>query len=220
MRPSPPERVADYRRRGWWRGETVDALFRQAVAARPGSEALADAPNRRDLVGTAPQRLTYAQVDARVDAMAHALAGLGVRRGDVVATQLPNLVEGVMAFLACARMGAILSPVAMAYRGHELRQILPKVEPKVYLTVGAFHGFDHAAMLLQLQAEGGIDAQVVTLGAAAPAGAHALDQLMAAVLTVDSLFLAAFSLFALLAVTTFVSMEMKRSLAEAAGRAR
>lgn len=44
--------------------------------------------------------------------------------------------------------------------------------------------------------------------------------LMAAVLTVDSLFLAAFSLFALLAVTTFVSMEMKRSWAEAVGRAR
>lgn len=44
--------------------------------------------------------------------------------------------------------------------------------------------------------------------------------LMAAVLTVDSLFLAAFSLFALLAVTTFVSMEMKRSWSEAAGRAR
>jgi transglutaminase-like putative cysteine protease len=43
--------------------------------------------------------------------------------------------------------------------------------------------------------------------------------LMAAVLTVDSLFLAAFSLFALLAVTTFVSMEMKRSWAEATGRA-
>lgn len=179
MRPSPPERVADYRRRGWWRGETVDALFRKAAAERPDSEALADAPNRPDLVGTAPQRLTYAQVDARVDAMAHALAGLGVRRGDVVATQLPNLVEGVLAFLACARMGAILSPVAMAYRGHELRQILPKVEPKVYLTVGAFHGFEHAAMLLQLRAEGGTDAQVVTLGAAAPAGAHALDPLMA-----------------------------------------
>ena len=44
--------------------------------------------------------------------------------------------------------------------------------------------------------------------------------LMAAVLTVDSLFLAAFSLFALLAVTTFVSMEMKRSWGEATGRAR
>lgn len=179
MRPSPPERVAEYRRRGWWKGQTVDALFRAAVAARPDEEALVDAPNRQALVGTAQQRLTFAQVDARVDAMAHAFAALGVARGDVVATQLPNLVEGVVAFLACARMGAILSPVAMAYRGHELRQILPTVEPKVYLTVGAFHGCDHAAMLLDLKAAGETNVQVVSLGDDAPSGAHVLHQLTA-----------------------------------------
>ncbi len=180
LRPSPPERVADYRRRGWWRGQTVDALFRQAVAARASSEALVDAPNRQALVGTAPQRLTYAEVDARVDAMAHGFAALGVGRGDVVTTQLPNLVEGVLTFLACARMGAILSPVAMAYRGHELRQILPTVEPKLHLTVAEFHGFDHAAMVLDLKAEGVTAAEVVLLGDAAPAGAHALESLIAA----------------------------------------
>ncbi len=179
MRPSPPERVAEYRRRGWWKGQTVDALFRAAVAARPNEEALVDAPNRQALVGSAQQRLTFAQVDARVDAMAHAFAALGVGRGDVVATQLPNLVEGVVAFLACARMGAILSPVAMAYRGHELRQILPTVEPKVYLTVGAFHGCDHAAMLLDLKAAGETNVQVVSLGDEAPDGAHVLHQLTA-----------------------------------------
>lgn len=180
MRPSPPERVADYRRRGWWRGETVETLFRRAVAAQGPSEALIDAPNRAALVGTPPQRLTYAQVDARVDALCHVFAGLGVGRGDVVATQLPNLVEGVLAFLACARMGAILSPVAMAYRGHELRQILPTVEPKVYLTVGEFHGCDHAALLMDLKREGVTPVEVISLGATAPAGAHALDALIAA----------------------------------------
>ena len=177
MHPSPPERVAEYRRKGWWQGQTVDAVFRKAVAARPAEEALVDAPNRHALVGTPPRRLTYAEVDAAVDAMAHAFAALGVRRGDVVATQLPNLVEGVMAFLACARMGAILSPVAMAYRGHELRQILSIVAPKAYLTVGAFHGYDHVALLLELKAEGLTDSAVVSLGDA-PAGAHALERLM------------------------------------------
>jgi acyl-CoA synthetase (AMP-forming)/AMP-acid ligase II len=180
LRPSPPERVADYRRRGWWRGETVDALFRKAVAARPDAEALVDAPNRDTLVGTPPQRLTYAEADAQVDALAWALKDLGVGRGDVVATQLPNLVEGVLAFLACARMGAILSPVAMAYRGHELRQILPTVKPKACLTVGAFHGCDHAAMLLELKREGLIGAEVIRLGGEAPDGAQALDRLLAA----------------------------------------
>jgi len=178
LRPSPPERVADYRRKGWWRGETVDALVRQAVAARPEQEALVDAANRQALVGTAPQRLTWAELDKRVDALAHAFAALGVKRGDVVATQLPNLVEGVLAFLACARMGAIVSPVAMAYRGHELRQILPSVEPKLYLTLGAFHGCDHAALLLDLKAQGVTEAAIVSLGETAPAGALALEPLL------------------------------------------
>ena len=47
-----------------------------------------------------------------------------------------------------------------------------------------------------------------------------LSVLAAAVLTVDTLFLAAFALFLLLAVATFTSWEMKRSAAAAAGRAR
>ncbi|WP_309643987.1 class I adenylate-forming enzyme family protein [Phenylobacterium sp.] len=179
MFPSPPERVADYRRKGWWRGETVDSLLRKAVVARGEAEALVDAPNREALVGSRQRRLTFAKLDRAVSAMAHAFAGLGVARGDVVATQLPNVVEGVIAFLACARMGAILSPVATAYRAHELRQILPAVTPRVYLTTGLFHGHDHAAMLLELQRAGVTTAQVVVLGAAAPGGAHALDQLMA-----------------------------------------
>ena len=179
MHPSPPERVAEYRAKGWWRGETVETVFRRAVAAWPEAEALVDAPNRELLVGTPPQRLTWAEADARVDAMAHAFAALGVGRGDVVATQLPNLVEGVLAFLACARMGAILSPVAMAYRGHELRQILPVVEPKVYLTVGQFHGCDHAAMLMELKREGVTEAEIVSLGEP-PKGAHSLGALLAA----------------------------------------
>jgi acyl-CoA synthetase (AMP-forming)/AMP-acid ligase II len=179
LRPSPPERIEAYRRKGWWRGVGVDALFREAVAARPDAEALVDAPNRAALVGTPPQRLTYAEVDARVDALSHVLARLGVGRGDVVATQLPNLAEGVIAFLACARMGAILSPVAMAYRSHELRQILPSVEPKAYLTVGLFHGFDHAAMLLELKAEGATDAALISLEDVPPAGVHSLATLMA-----------------------------------------
>ena len=96
----------------------------------------------------------------------------------MVAVQLPNLLEGVLAFLACARMGAIFSPVAMAYRGHELRQILPSVEPKLYLTLVAFHGGDHAALLLDLKAQGVTDTAVVVLGETAPDGAQALGPLL------------------------------------------
>ena len=178
MRPSPPERVAEYRRLGWWGGRTIDAVFRQAVAERPDEEALADAPNREALVGSLPQRLTWRILDKKVDALCHVFAGLGVARGDIVVTQLPNVVEGVLAYLACARMGAILSPIAMAYRGHELRQILPVLEPKLILTVNSFHGCEHAAMMRELKREGITNAQLVSLGEGST-DIRQLDRLMA-----------------------------------------
>lgn len=179
MYPSPPERVAEYRRLGWWRGQTVDALFRLAVAAQGEREALIDAPNRGALTGTPPKRLTWAEADAATDALVAAFSDRGVRRGDVVVTQLPNVVEGVLALLACARLGAILSPVAMAYRGHELRQILPSVTPRLFLTLGVFHGHDHAAMALALKGEGLFEGDVVSLGSTSPPRGHALDALLA-----------------------------------------
>lgn len=180
LRPSPDERVAAYRESGWWRGVTVDHLFRQAVAARGGEEALVDAPNRAALVGSAPRRLSFSQVDAEVDALCAVLAQQGVGRGDIVATQLPNLVEGVIAFLACARMGAILSPIAMTYREHELGQILPSIDPKAVITVGVFHGADHAAMFAQLVAAGVTRAKVFSLDVATSDGVEPLPVLMAA----------------------------------------
>lgn len=180
LRPSPDERVADYRARGLWRGETVDHLFRLAVGARGDAEALVDAPNRAALVGSEPRRLSFLQVDAEVDALCAVLAQHGVGRGDVVATQLPNLVEGVIAFLACARMGAILSPISMTYREHELGQILPSIRPKAVITVGTFHGWNHAAMFVGLVTSGVTSAHVLSLDAEAPAGTKALPPLMAA----------------------------------------
>lgn len=179
MRISSPERVAEYRRKGWWRGETVDQVFRRAVAARGAAEALVDPLNREALVGDAPRRLSFEVADEQVDAIAAALASLGVGRDDVVVTQLPNVIEGVLVFLACARLGAILSPVSIAYRGHELKQILPWVAPKAFFTVRRFHGHDHAAMALELRREGVFDGAVICIGAEAPPGAHALDALTA-----------------------------------------
>ncbi len=51
--------------------------------------------------------LTYAELDARVDAAAGGLAASGVGPGDVVACSLPNRFALVEAFLATQRLGAV-----------------------------------------------------------------------------------------------------------------
>lgn len=140
------ERIADYVGRGWWDGITVDAMFQAAASAGGEGLALVDPPNREKLDGQQPERLSWASVRDRVE---HAAAGLleqGLRKDDVVCAQLPNVVDAVILFLACARVGLILTPVVMQYREHELSYILDQTEPRAFVTVPHFAGYDHAAM--------------------------------------------------------------------------
>ena len=55
--------------------------------------------------------LTFAQLHAEVVQMANALKALGVKKGDRVTLYMPMVVEGTLAMLACARIGAIHSVV-------------------------------------------------------------------------------------------------------------
>jgi acetyl-CoA synthetase len=55
--------------------------------------------------------LTYGELHREVVRMANALKSLGVARGDRVTLYLPMILEGVVAMLACARLGAVHSVV-------------------------------------------------------------------------------------------------------------
>ncbi|MFM7350554.1 MAG: AMP-binding protein, partial [Erythrobacter sp.] len=55
--------------------------------------------------------LTYGELHREVTRTANALKKLGVRKGDRVTLYLPMILEGVVAMLACARIGAVHSVV-------------------------------------------------------------------------------------------------------------
>ncbi|MEU9024076.1 AMP-binding protein [Actinomadura sp. NPDC048394] len=77
-------------------------------------EVVADAcPDRTALVAGAV-RLTYAELDARANRMAHHLAGAGVRPGDHVGILAYNRAEWVETMLACFKLRA--APVNVNYR--------------------------------------------------------------------------------------------------------
>ncbi len=59
----------------------------------------------------AQSTITYAELLARTNRLANALSGDGVRAGDRVCIYMPLTVEGIVAMLACARIGAIHSVV-------------------------------------------------------------------------------------------------------------
>lgn len=120
----PGDKIDDYTARGWWGRDTLWDLFRKNLAAHPGDEAVVDAPNRAEFAHGAPRRLTWSQLGDEVDRFCLLLLAEGIGRDEVMVVQLPNCVEQFVAYLACARLGIIATPVPIQYREHELAQIL------------------------------------------------------------------------------------------------
>lgn len=144
---APEAQIEDFTARGWWGTDTLDDVFRRNVEASPQRLAVADPPNRPDIDGQAPRRLTYAELDHEVAQCATALLDLGLSKDDVVAVQLPNCVELLVVFLACWRLGLIVSPMPVQWRAHELGDILGFVRAKAIVTTSQIRGHDHAAMM-------------------------------------------------------------------------
>ncbi|MFX0001751.1 MAG: AMP-binding protein [Candidatus Hermodarchaeota archaeon] len=65
-------------------------------------------------------RMTYLELDTLVDQFATSLAKLGVKKGDVVCIDLPNVPQYVIAHWAIVRIGAISNPILPVNRFVEI----------------------------------------------------------------------------------------------------
>ncbi|GAA4566364.1 class I adenylate-forming enzyme family protein [Planotetraspora kaengkrachanensis] len=133
-----PERVEEYTRLGWWSDETMDGLFRVRVGAEPDRLALVDPRNKDDLLGLPPRRLTWRELESEVNRLAAVLLRHGLGAGDVIGVQLPNTVELVTVYLACWRLGMVVSPLPVQYREHEVTELGALAGFAAFVTVAAF----------------------------------------------------------------------------------
>ena len=105
---------------------TVDGVFRERLAAAP------DAP----FVKCGGDWLTLAELDDRSDRLAAGLAALGVGRGTMVATILPNRIETVEILLAVAKLGAVQVPLNYWLKGDFLEYQLDDCGASVLIADG------------------------------------------------------------------------------------
>ncbi|WP_069170191.1 non-ribosomal peptide synthetase [Streptomyces griseus] len=83
--------------------------------------------------------LTYAELDARADALAHVLRERGAGREDRVALAVPPSVDTVVAMLAVLRAGAAYLPVDPQYPPARIRYMLDDARPVLLLTTTDVH---------------------------------------------------------------------------------
>lgn len=108
---------------------TVTSLLEARVEADPHSEYL-------DVCGV---KSTAAEVEAVANRVANALADLGVRPGDRVATLVENSSEAMLAWWGAVRAGGVAVPVNTAYKGEYLRHQLVDSGSRVLVVEADLH---------------------------------------------------------------------------------
>ncbi|WP_254525726.1 class I adenylate-forming enzyme family protein [Natrinema caseinilyticum] len=156
------EQTARYEEAGVWSDETLLERFADTVDRYPDRTAVVDPPNTPELVDREPERLTYAEFVEAVEAVATSLRERGIGKDDFVVAQLPNTWELAMLYLAVARAGAVLSPMPIQWRRHELEHVVDVTEAIAYVGPREFNGFDHVEMATAFADESAILDDVIS----------------------------------------------------------
>jgi fatty-acyl-CoA synthase len=128
-------------------GDTIGAHFERTAARFADRPALVS--RDQDV------RMTYAELDAAIDAVAGGLLRAGIEAGDRVGIWAPNCAEWVLVQYATAKVGAILVNVNPAYRTHELEYVLRQSGVRLLFSASAFKTSDYGAMIDEVS--GGLD---------------------------------------------------------------
>ncbi len=153
----------DFAPQRWWREETLRGWMDARVEATPSARAVVGAGGTLD----------YRGLHGRVLALAAFLRDLGVGPGDVVAAQLPNTAEFIIAYLAAGYLGATLQTIHMPYRAAEVEPLLRHGGAKAFICVARAKDFSAAEMALSLKPRLPNLQHVIAVGAGAPDGALA-----------------------------------------------
>jgi non-ribosomal peptide synthetase component F len=132
---------------------TLDDLFRSGAARRPDALALCDPPNRFDFTDGKPRRLTYAQADRAVSAIAGRLRRLGLSTDTMVGLQLPNTVESVLTLLGVLRAGLIAAPLALLWRRADAAAALNRIGGKAFITASRIGSINHCDIAMHVAAD-------------------------------------------------------------------
>ncbi len=108
----------------------------------------------RDFLLHGDEVLTYGQVESQSEALAAALAHLGVESGDRIALVLPACAEFVVTMFAAAKLGAVIVPLNPRLPSAELQYMLRHSEAVCAVTVERTNDVDYLQlfeeMLVQL----------------------------------------------------------------------
>lgn len=158
---------------------TLDGLFRRLLARQPDAPALADPLDKSRVTGQPPRRLTFAQADRAIAALAAHFVEAGLPANSVIAVQLPNTIEFVLAVLAAHRAGLVVALLPQLWRQAELTVALNRTGARAVVTMSRIDGVGHADLAMNAAVEAFSIRHVCGFGNDLPEGMACLDDVIA-----------------------------------------
>jgi hypothetical protein len=149
------------------------------LARQPDAPALADPPDKARVTGQPPLRLTFAQADRAIAALAAHFVEAGLPANSVIAVQLPNTVEFVLTVLAAHRAGLVVALLPQLWRQAELTVALNRTGARAVVTMSRIDGVSHADLAMNAAVEAFSIRHVCGFGDDLPEGMARLDEVMA-----------------------------------------
>ena len=136
----------------WFPGAELNYAEHVFRMARTGETAVVHASELRERA-----ELTWDELEEQTARAAAALRELGVGPGDRVVAYMPNVPETLVAFLACASLGAIWSSCSPDFGARSVTDRFSQIEPKVLFAVDGYRyggkDFDRTDTVADLQGE-------------------------------------------------------------------
>jgi len=101
----------------------------------------------RDLIVYEGRRLTYGEAASQSARLARGMLASGISKGSRLGLLMPNSPDFVVAWLAAARIGAIIIPINTFYKPRELAFVLHHADIQVLLTADKLLNNDYLARL-------------------------------------------------------------------------
>lgn len=134
----------------WFEGAELnyaEHVFRMASPDRPAMLFRSERQQMREV--------SWDELYQKVSSVAKALRDMGVKRGDRVVAYMPNIPETLMAFLACASIGATWSSCSPDFGTKSVIDRFKQIEPSVLFAVDGYQyngkAFDRKPMVADIQ---------------------------------------------------------------------
>lgn len=157
-----------YEDRRWWLGLTMGDMFDKVSDVYPEKEALVSPGSR----------YTYSELRHLVDRMAYGLAQQGLRPGDRVLLQLPNLAEFVISYFAIQKAGLIMVLLTVNHTAREINHLISLTKPRAWILPDHYRKTDFVPLVDRVTRENPALRNVIMAGDKVPDACTRFEDLL------------------------------------------